>query len=448
MSLHRSSFLRKSLWVLGGFAGSAGIRFALNTALTHLLAPKIMGVMVVVNAVRLGIELLTDVGIEQNIIHHADGLTPRFRNAAWTLQLLRGGLLSCLFFAASPLLASLYHIDVRIFLVTACAPLIGAMHSTAVFALVKQLEVTRRNIFELSCEAAAFLVSIGLTLWLRSVWGPVFALLAATAIRSVFSYALPDARQRLAYDAVLFRQSGTFGKWIALTSLVMYAATNLDRLYFGRVVPLSLIGVYGLARSIAELPTNLSRRISYQIIFPAMAQARVESERAPVLRQIAKTRGGFVLLACCGLAVGAGVSDYMVATLYDPRYASTGWMLAVLLTGSIFAVLSNLNEALLLGAGKPAYSSYANLMRLITLAIGIPLGFFLGGFPLAVCAVAMTELLQYCYNAIGMWRASVGFWAQDGLAVLSALALLATTLVLRQWFGLGSPFQLIWSVHL
>jgi len=434
-------YFGKFVWTAGTFVVSAGLKFGLNIVLAWLLAPEILGVMVVVNAIRLGIELLTDVGIEQNIIHHRDGLTRAFRDTAWTLQLVRGLLLSGVFLAAAPLLADAYGIDTRIFLLAALSPLIGGAHSTAIFVLVKRMEVRRRNLFELSCEALAFAVQVALAAWLRSVWAPAIGLVLAVAIRSALSYALPDAAQRPRLDREVVRRIVDFGKWIAVTSLVMYAATNLDRLYLGRVVPLALLGIYGIARAIAELPTTLARRMSYQIIFPALAAAAEGGgdDRAGAMAAIGRSRGPFVLAAAAGLALAASVADLLIGAIYDPRYAGAGWMLAVLLGGAVFAVLSNLNEALLLSAGRPLFSSIANLLRLATLAILLPTGFALAGFAGAVAAVAVTELCQYGYVAIGLRAVGMHFRRQDALAIGLAVTLFALVVALRWQFGLGDP---------
>jgi O-antigen/teichoic acid export membrane protein len=170
--------------------------------------------------------------------------------------------LSLLFAAATPFLAQTYHIDVRIFWLVACSPLLGGLHSTAIFVLVKQVEVRRRNQFELGSELLGFLVSVGLAYTLRSVWAPAFALVCTVAIRSGLSYLLPDSAQQFRLDPQIRRRILHYGKWIMLTSLVMYAATNLDRLYLGQAVPLGLVGIYGIARAMAELPTNPAVELS------------------------------------------------------------------------------------------------------------------------------------------------------------------------------------------
>jgi len=435
----------KFFWTAGTFGLSAGLKFGLNIVLAWLLAPEILGILLVVNAVRLGIELLTDVGIEQNMVHHPDGLEQRFRDTAWTLQVLRGLLLSLVFLAAAPALAQAYDIDLRIFLIVALSPLISGLHSTAIFVLVKQLEVRQRNSFELLCEALAFALQIVLALVLRSVWAPVFGLLGAVAIRSALSYALPLARQRLRFDRTIVLRILDYGKWIALTSLVMYAASNLDRLYLGKVAPLALVGIYGIARAIAELPTTLARRMSYQIIFPALAGATAQN-MSDRLSELGGIRFLFTGGVCVALAAAAGIADFLILLIYDARYAEAGWMLCVLLLGALFAALSNLNEALILGAGKPLLSSLANLARLASLAILLPLGFAGAGFAGAVIAVAAVEVLHYGFIALGLLKVRAHFFRHDALALLLGALVFLAILLARGLFGLGNVLAGIWGI--
>jgi len=434
----KGGYQSKFLWTVGTFGLSAVLKFASSIILSWLLAPSILGVVVVVNTVRLGVEILTDIGVEQNIVHHRDGLEPYFRNTAWTIQVVRGLILTLVFAAAAPWLAHVYGIDTSLFLVAALTPAIGGLHSIATLALVKGVAVRRRNLFELTCEMLALLTQIGLALWLRSVWAPVLGLVVATAIRTGLSYTLPDPWQRFGFDREVAMRMLRFGRWIMITSLVMYAAMSLDRLYLGRVAPLALLGIYGIARNIAELPTTLSRRMSYQIIFPALARA-AEGDRAGQMRAIAGSRLTVILIGCGGLAAAAGVADRLVAFVYDPRYAAAGWMLSVLLLGGVFAVLSNLNEALLLSAGRPGYSSVANTTRLATLAVLLPGGYALAGMSGAVAAVALTEAAQYGYIGLGLRRVGLHFWRQDAAAIALAAIVFAAILLGRMALGWGNP---------
>lgn len=63
-----SSIVRKSLWTISTYAASAGTRFGSNIVLSRLLGPEILGVAVIAQVIRLGCDLLTDLGPEQNVV--------------------------------------------------------------------------------------------------------------------------------------------------------------------------------------------------------------------------------------------------------------------------------------------------------------------------------------------------------------------------------------------
>ena len=86
-----------------------------------------------------------------------------------------------------------------------------------------------------------------------------------------------------------------FGKWIFLGSLVYYLSTTFDRLYLAGVIPLALLGVYGLARNLAEMLSALAIRLGNSVIFPFIA-SHADTPRSELRRQVVWLRLIFLLL--------------------------------------------------------------------------------------------------------------------------------------------------------
>jgi len=442
MSRDRSALAGRFFWSLANFASSYGLRFGSNIVLTRLLDPSVFGIMVIVNAMRLGIELMTDVGIEQNIVRHAQGAEPRFFNTAWTMQIVRGVCLTVLFLALAPVLAGFYAVDIRIFLAIAFAPLLTSLHSTSIFLAVKNLEVKRRTLFEFSAELSGFVVTLGLVLLMPNVWGLLAGTLCAVAIRSGLSYRLPHPPHRLTFDRGYARQILSFGGWIMISSFIMFAASNLDRLTLGKIAPLALLGIYGLARTMADIPAAMARRLGYQIIFPMLADARSRGDET-LVRDVSPARMKLVLMAALVIGLGVGTADWAVSILYDSRYAEAGWMLSLLLFGAWFSVLSNFNEAVLMGAGRPAYESGANGVRFAVLAAGLWLGYLWAGLAGTILAMVLAELGRYLFVLNGQRREHLSFVRQDFAATAAMLLVVALCLAVRMPLGLGDPWRLM-----
>src|SRR4030095_1397849 len=95
-------------WATGTFGLIQLLRFANNVILARLLSPPLFGLMLIVNSIKTGVELISDVGINQNISSNKAGHTPDFYDTAWTMKVLRGVALGAFFFLTSNLFASFF----------------------------------------------------------------------------------------------------------------------------------------------------------------------------------------------------------------------------------------------------------------------------------------------------------------------------------------------------
>ena len=84
MGVSKSMVVRLG-WMGLGYGSVQVLRLVNNVILARLLAPPILGLMAVVNSIRTGVELLSDVGIMQNIISNSRGEEPDFYDTAWTI---------------------------------------------------------------------------------------------------------------------------------------------------------------------------------------------------------------------------------------------------------------------------------------------------------------------------------------------------------------------------
>src|SRR5260370_33210440 len=89
---HRA--LRAGWWTLASYILNLAIRFGSNLILTRLLAPEMFGVMTIAPIIIIGLAMFSDLGLKQNIVQSVRGHDTHFLNTSWTIQMLRGVLLS------------------------------------------------------------------------------------------------------------------------------------------------------------------------------------------------------------------------------------------------------------------------------------------------------------------------------------------------------------------
>ena len=73
---------------------------------------------------------------------------------------------------------------------------------------------------------------------------------------------IPGMRHRFIIDPESARELFHFGKWVYFSSIVYFFAMNFDRLYFAKEITLAQLGVYGIARNLADRcgPIGVSRK--------------------------------------------------------------------------------------------------------------------------------------------------------------------------------------------
>src|SRR5262245_13273328 len=114
MKVSPLALLKGAGWTIGAYGVGQLLRLMTNIVLARLLAPELFGIMVIVNSLRTGIDLFSDVGIGQNIVQNKNGDDPLFYNTGWSLQQIRGVLLWLVCFAAAAPLAHLYQAPILI----------------------------------------------------------------------------------------------------------------------------------------------------------------------------------------------------------------------------------------------------------------------------------------------------------------------------------------------
>jgi O-antigen/teichoic acid export membrane protein len=443
MTPSRAAFVKGASWTTATYAISQVLRVFTNFALTRILAPELFGIMIVVNTVRTGIDLVSDIGIETNVVHNKDASKPNFYNTAWSLQVLRGFLLCVVCLAASSPLANAFKLPELVLLL----PLgglylsIGGFLSMGRFLIQKDLQFSKLNIFEMIVETFSAVVHILLALLSPTIWALVFGGLFAAAGRVTGSYfLLPKVRHHFYISPTYAKEIFSFGKWIFVSSMIYFLSTSFDRLYLGKVAPLALLGIYGIARSLSEPFGALILRIGSYVVFPTVASS-MHLPRNEVREQLASIRFMFLLFVAIGLSSFAATADFVVRILYDDRYQAAGWMLPILLIGTWFSILSSLNESILLGLGKPTYGAVSNSLKFGYLLIALPLGYTAHGMLGAVVAAAAGDLCRYVPVLIGQLRERFSFATQD-LFLTAGLIILVMALQWLRWkFGLGTSFD-------
>lgn len=443
MSSIKQLAIKGAAWTIIGYGASQVLRLGSNLILSRLLVPEFFGLMALVNVFIMGLYLFSDIGIGPSIIQNKRGDDPEFLNTAWTIQIFRGFILWLGSVLIAWPIAHIYNEPQLMWLI----PVVGfgtvlhGFQSTALYTLNRQIAVAKLAMFELAGQLISLTVMVILAWFTRSVWALVAGTIVSEFYQLVWSHRLiPGQSNRFAWDKEAVKSIISFGKWIFFSTALTFLASQADRLILGKLLTAAQLGIYGFAYTLADMPRSVILALSGKVIFPAFSKL-ADLPRETFRAKILKNRKPLLLALAVGLTFLVSFGDLLIYTLYDKRYEQAGWMLPIIALGIWHTTLYSTMSPALLALGKPIYSTLGYLLTLITISIGLPLGYSLGQMVGAVIAVAVGDIPFYVVTMYGLWREGVNCLKQDIWATAVFLSFLTAVLLCRYLLGWGLPIS-------
>ncbi len=434
-----------AVWTIIGFGASQILRFGSNLVLTRLLVPEFFGLMAIVNVLRMGIELFSDIGISPSIINNKQGDEPFFRNTAWTIQLIRGMIIWLFALLVTQPIANFYQDERLLWLIpiVGFSSVVDGFSSTNIYTCQRRLDLARFTVFDFIVQTLSVATYI-LLAWLSpTIWSLALGTLAGALYRTIGSHWLiPDVTNRFAWNRDAVRDILSFGKWMFVSSALIFMAEQSDRLILGKLLNIETIGVYTIAYTLAIIPKEVIKKLSYRVIFPAIS-SQVDLPRSSLRAKIVRQRGLMLMGFAVGLAALITVGDLIIGTLYDSRYTEATWMMPILCCGIWFSLLFYTASPALLAISKPLYSAQSNLARFTMIGVVLPLSFAKFGTLGAIITIAFSDLPLYIVNLYGLWREKLSCIRQDIQITALFIGVLTLFIFIRNYLGFGFPIQAI-----
>lgn len=393
--------LTSGSWSTLGYGSSMVLRFISTLVVTRLLVPEVFGVIAIAMIVQLIVNLISDVGISQTVIHSARGESEELIHTAWTVQVLRGWIVWCICLTIAAVLyytgrsgllpADSVYATPQLPAVIAAATLASVIHgfeSVSMITAHRALNLKRQVLLTFTANLAGLVCTILFAWYLRSVWAFVIGSVLNSVVLMIGSHVfMPGIRMRFRWEAESLRELKGYGTWVLMSSTVWVIAANADRLLLGGWVDPATLGLYSLALTLAKMLSDAGEHLFSAVAMPGMSEKARESEYA-LARLYFRVRVPFDTLFLIGAGFLFSTGQIIVDTLYDDRYAGAGRMLQALSCTLLFARYAIAFNAYL-ALGKPRYYFYVNVMKLLSILTVLPLGYLLFGLDGAIWAIGL-----------------------------------------------------------
>lgn len=431
---------RSSLFTVGGYAVSNVLRLFSNVLLAQILLPEIFGQMVLVGLLLLGIGMFSDVGIGPCLVQSRRGREEPFVHTAFTLQALRGFAIAALGWAIAPIFAGWYDEPSLIWPIRiACATaVLQGLNSTKWHTVTRDLALGRKTIVELATHVLSITVCVVWAYFDRSVWALVAGSVVQAAGVAIGSHlALPGARDGLRLERAALVEMLTFGRWVFVSTCVTFLALQSDRLILGKLVDsLGLLGVYGMAVTIASIPTILAGHLSGNVQFPLLA---VHDRRDPSALEEAFLRQRETLLVALGSILLAvfWFAPLFFRTLYPEDFRDAGWIAQWLCVAGWFALLKQTSDRVLLVRGATRALAGVNFVAFLARAAGTIVGFQLAGMHGFLAGLVIGSVIEQLVVQRVVLALDLDVRRQDLMASAVAAAVIAAGWQVRELVDTG-----------
>jgi O-antigen/teichoic acid export membrane protein len=394
MSL-RNQALSGIRWTTASSLGRAFLQVAQIAILARLLTPTEFGQMAVVVAIAAFLQIFSDAGISNAIIHYRH-LTEAQRSSLYWLNVGVSLVVALLLTVSAPWIAQWYREPViRNLLMLAGLSLFAA-------SLGQQLRVKAQKDLrfdslakvELAAVICGFVIAVcSAGVFSAGVYALAWGSLAASVASSCFSWLVLAGGWRPMWRLNVgeIRPFLSFGSYMVGNNLVNSFATQIDVLIGTRLFGANAMGAYTLSKNLTVNVQNVINPIVTQVGLPVMAKAQDDEQRLRriYLQTIRMTASvNFPIY----LAIAFFAND-VVAIMLGEKWTHAVPLLQVFAFWGLFRSVGNPVGSLLFAKGRANLAFKWNVAILFFIAPALWIGSRYGLYSMAWTAAALMAAL-------------------------------------------------------
>jgi len=363
--------VKSGVWVGVMNVTERGLELLLLVIVASLISPRAFGLMGIALLILSSLKKFSELGVKDALIQAEEDNVDEELNTAWTIETVRGVVISVILFFGAPYISSLFAEPAAtgVVRVIALSPLIVGLRNPAVVYFKKSLDFHKEFVYRVSGAAAYFLVTVGYALYDPSVYALAFGYIAGDLTRFVVSYLADGFRPWPAFEVDIARRRLGFGKWITANSILYFLYSQGDDAFVGWALMASALGFYQLAYRLSNAPaTEITHTIS-SVTFSAYSKVQDNTEklRAGYLQTLRMTT-----FASFPAAVGiAAVAPAFVEAFFTPEWRP---MIRVMQLLAVYGLLRSMGATMgpiWKAIGRPDYIAKLSALRVLLIAIFI-----------------------------------------------------------------------------
>lgn len=405
----------KEKTIRGGVArlSAQGANFALRIGslmiLARLLDPKDFGIVGMVTAFTGVLSLFRDFGLSSAAIQRSTVTEEQLSTLFW-INVVVGVVLALITLAMSPFIAVFYH-EPRLTAVTAILATsfflnaLGVQHGAL---LQRELRFTAVAIISTISLIAGTILAIYMAEAGYGYWSLVAMTITLPLVNTLGSWIAVPWMPGRPHRRVGIRSMMHFGGTLTLNSLVMYIASNSEKVLLGRFWGVDALGIYGRAYQLINIPTDNLNTAAGEVAFSALSRLQ---DDPPRLKSYFLKGYSLILAMTLPVTIACGLfADDIVAVFLGPKWDAAVPIFRLLAPTILVFAIVNPFGWLLYSAGLAKRALKMGLVIAPLMILGYVLGLHSG--PKGVAFAYSTVMILWIVPAI-IWAVNgtvISFW--------------------------------------
>ena len=396
--------------------GSLALRMGSLMVLARLIAPQDFGLVGMVTAFTGVLNLFRDFGLSSATVQRGH-VTDDEISALFWINVLVGVILGFLLMGLAPLVAAFYHeprlLWVSIILATSFMFNGAGVQHTAL--LERQMRFTALAAIDMIALVVSTAIGITMAATGFGYWALVAAAVSLPFVTTIClwwttGWTPGRPRSHAGLHSLL-----RFGGALTLISLIIYVAYNLEKVLLGRYWGANVLGLYGRAYQLINLPTDNINSAFSGVAFSGLSRVRHEPER---FKSYFLRGYSLVVALTVPITIAAALFAHdLIFVLLGPKWSEVAVFLRLLAPTILIYALINPLAWMSFSLGMMGRS-----LKLVLVLAPLVIGGYILGLPYGPKGVA------FAYSAVMMlWVVPHIAWCVHGTVVSLRDILLAAS---------------------
>lgn len=377
MSDFRQTTIDGISWSVVGKVGNQILTMTLSVVLARLLSPREFGLVSMVIIFTGFAQIFQNVGLGAALVQYQD-VTEKHLSSVFWVNVGGGLLLTTLFIAASPLIASFYSESVLVPITIALAFQfffggLSAVHRTL---FRKEIDFKTLSLVGVATTLLAGGTAVILAWQGHGVWSLVVKSLLSSASGALILWIVSPWNPQFVFSWAALDDLWGFSLNLLGTRSMNFWVRRLDDLLIGRFLGSDSLGIYTKAYGLMMLPLKNISGVIGRVMFPSLASIQDDIAR---VRRIYLRMTGAIALVSFPLMFGLfATAEPFVIGVFGPQWSGMIAPLQIFCFAGMWQSIATLNGNLYLSQGRTDLQLRVSLFTKPFMIGGIVVGLYWG----------------------------------------------------------------------